>query len=138
MKPTSLRASFSLRRLLAAVLLGVSLASLSGCILAAAGAGAGAGAMAYAGRELESTLPNDYSKVVRATQQALQELEFTKVSEQKDALKAVLISRTGLDKKVEITIANTGKKTTHVSIVVGLIGDKELSVAILDKIKSGL
>lgn len=94
--------------------------------------------MAYAGRELEVTLPNDYSKVVRATQNAVQQLEFTKVSEQKDALKAVLVSRTGLDKKVEITLTNSGNKTTHLSIIVGLIGDKELSVAILDKIKAGL
>ena len=128
--------SSPLRRLLVVALLGISLAGLSGCILAAAGAGAGA--MAYAGRELETTLPNDYSKVVRATQKAVQQLEFTKVSEQKDALKAVLVSRTGLDKKVEITITNSGNKTTHISIVVGLIGDKELSVAILDKIKAEL
>jgi len=128
--------SSPLRRLLVVALLGISLAGLSGCILAAAGAGAGA--MAYAGRELETTLPNDYSKVVRATQNAVQRLEFTKVSEQKDALKAVLVSRTGLDKKVEITITNSGNKTTHISIVVGLIGDKELSVAILDKIKAEL
>lgn len=134
---TSLRPSpVSLRRLFVAALLGISLAGLSGCIVAAAGAGAGA--MAYAGRELEATLPHDYSKVVRVTQNAVQQLEFTKVSEQKDALKAVLVSRTGLDKKVEITITNSGNKTTHISIVVGLIGDKELSVAILDKIKAGL
>jgi len=134
---TSLRPSSpSLRRLFVAALLGISLAGLSGCIVAAAGAGAGA--MAYAGRELEVTLPNEYSKVVRATQKAVQQLEFTKVSEQKDALKAVLVSRTGLDKKVEITITNSGNKTTHLSIIVGLIGDKELSVAILDKIKAEL
>ena len=134
---TSLRpASISMRQIFVAALLGLSLVGLSGCLVAAAGAGAGA--MAYAGRELEATLPNDYSKVVRATQNAVQQLEFTKVSEQKDALKAVLVSRTGLDKKVEITITNSGNKTTHISIVVGLIGDKELSVAILDKIKAGL
>ena len=136
MKPNILRLTPSLSRLLAAVLLAISLAGLSGCILAAAGAGAGA--VAYAGRELEATLPSDYNKVVRATQNAIQRLEFTKVSEQRDALKAVLVSRTGLDKKVEITITNIGNKTTRVSIVVGLIGDKELSVAILDKIKAGL
>jgi hypothetical protein len=136
MKKTFPPSLLSLRQLLVAALLGISLAGLSGCIVAAAGAGAGA--MAYAGRELETTLPNDYSKVVRATQNAVQRLEFTKVSEQKDALKAVLVSRTGLDKKVEITITNSGNKTTHISIIVGLIGDKELSVAILDKIKAEL
>jgi hypothetical protein len=136
MKSIHASASLSLRHLLVATLLGTTLTGLTGCIVAAAGAGAGA--VAYAGRELEATLPNDYAKVVRATQNAIQRLEFTKVSEQKDALKAVLVSRTGLDKKVEITIANTGNKSTRISIVVGLIGDKELSVAILDKIKAEL
>ena len=110
--------------------------ALTGCVLVAAGAGAGT--VAYMGRDLEVTLPNDYSKVVKAVEEAVPQLEFTKVSEQKDALKAVIVSRTALDKKVEITISNQGKKSTKVVILVGVIGDKELSIAILDKIKSML
>ena len=112
----------------------VLIPALTGCVLVAAGAGAGT--VAYMGRDLDVTLPNDYSKVVKAVEEAVPQLEFTKVSEQKDALKAVIVSRTALDKKVEITISNQGKKSTRVVIVVGLIGDKELSIAILEKIKS--
>ncbi|MFI5336551.1 MAG: DUF3568 family protein [Opitutales bacterium] len=119
---------------LALALLLALLPGLAGCVLAAAGAGAGT--VAYMGRTLEVTLPNDYNKVVRAVQKTIPELEFTKISEQKDALKAVFVSRTALDKKVEITLTNTGNKATQVVILVGLVGDKELSIAILDKIKA--
>jgi hypothetical protein len=108
----------------------------SGCIAAAAGAGAGA--VAYIRGELEATLPNDFNKVVAATKESIEQLEFAKVSENKDALKAVLVSRTALDKKVEITLANAGRKQTTVKIRVGLFGDEQLSMAILDKIKSNL
>ena len=136
MKTTSLGASFSLRRLLAAVLLGVSLASLSGCILAAAGAGAGA--VAYARGDLDTNLNYDYNKVVDSARNTIKDLEFAKISENKDALKAILVARTALDKKVEITITNSGKKLTNIKIRVGLFGDEALSMSILDKIKAGL
>ena len=109
---------------------------LHGCLVAAAGAGAGA--VAYIRGDLEATLPKDYNKVVAATKESIGQLEFAKVSENKDALKAVLISRTALDKKVEITLTNSGKKQTSVKIRVGIFGDEQLSLAILDKIKSDL
>ena len=136
MKTTSLCASFSLRRLFAAVLLAVSLASLSGCILAAAGAGAGA--VAYARGDLDTNLNYDYNKVVDSARNTIKDLEFAKISENKDALKAILVARTALDKKVEITITNSGKKLTNIKIRVGLFGDEALSMSILDKIKAGL
>ena len=136
MKTTSLCAFFSLRRLFAAVLLAVSLASLSGCILAAAGAGAGA--VAYARGDLDTNLNYDYNKVVDSARNTIKDLEFAKVSENKDALKAILVARTALDKKVEITITNSGKKLTNIKIRVGLFGDEALSMSILDKIKAGL
>ena len=136
MKTTSLGFSFSLRRLLAAVLLGLTLASLSGCILAAAGAGAGA--VAYARGDLDTNLNYDYNKVVDSARNTIKDLEFAKVSENKDALKAILVARTAMDKKVEITITNSGKKLTNIKIRVGLFGDEALSMSILDKIKAGL
>ena len=123
------------RLLLAAILL-LSLAGLSGCIAVAAGAGAGA--VAYAGRDLETNLNADYNKVVDSARKAIKELEFARVSENKDALKAVLIARTALDKKVDITITYSAKKLTNIKIRVGLFGDEQMSLSILDKIKSGL
>lgn len=128
--------SISFRRLLVAVLLSVSLAGLSGCLAVAAGAGAGA--VAFVRGELETNLNTDYNKVVDSARSAIGELEFAKVSENKDALKAVMVARTAMDKKVEITITNSGKKLTNIKIRVGVFGDEALSMSILDKIKSGL
>ena len=125
-----------MRQLFVAALLGFSLAGLSGCIVAAAGAGAGA--VAYVRGELEANLNIDYSRVVDSARTSIKELEFAKVSENKDALKAVLVARTAMDKKVEITIAYSGKKLTNIKIRVGLFGDEQLSMSILDKIKAGL
>jgi hypothetical protein len=124
------------RRLFVAVWLGIALASLSGCIMTAAGAGVST--VTYARGELEANLDSEYSKVVEAAHTAVADLEFTRISENKDALKAVLISRTTMDKKIEITLANSGKKLTNIKIRVGVFGDQELSMAILEKVKSRL
>lgn len=125
-----------LRSLLLAVCAAAALAGSTGCVVVAAGAGAGA--VAYVRGDLDSTVNADYEKVVAAAREAVGALEFAKVSDHKDALKAVLVSRTAQDKKVEITLQNTGKKITSVKIRVGLFGDEQLSIAILDKIKSNL
>jgi hypothetical protein len=125
-----------IRELFVALLAAILLISLPDCIAAAAGAGAGA--VAYSYRNLESNLGEDYSKVVDAARLAIKELEFARVSENKDSLNAVLVARTELDKKVVITITNSGKKLTNIKIRVGLLGDEQLSIAILDKIKAGL
>jgi hypothetical protein len=136
MKTGQLHVSVSLRRLFVAVLLGASLAGLSGCLAVAAGAGAGA--VAYVRGELEANLSNDYDKVVNAARSAIKDLEFAKVSENKDALKAELVARTAMDKKVVISISNSGKKLTNIKIRVGVFGDEPLSMSILDKIKASL
>ncbi len=128
--------SLWLRQALAFVLIGFSLIVLPGCIVAAAGAGAGA--VAYVRGELDANLNNDYNKVVDSTRRSIKDLEFALVSENKDALKAVFVARTALDKKVEITVENSGKRLAHIKIRVGLFGDESLSVSILDKIKAGL
>jgi hypothetical protein len=124
------------QRLLVTALLGGALIVLPGCIAAAAGAGATA--VAYVRGELEANLNADYNKVVESARRSINELEFAKVSENKDALKAVLVARTAMDKKVEITISNSGKKLTNIKIRVGLFGDEALSMSILDKIKTGI
>jgi hypothetical protein len=136
MKSSFTSSSVSFRRLFVAILLGFSLAGLSGCLAVAAGAGASA--VAYVRGDLETNLHTDYNRVVDSARSAINELEFAKVSENKDALKAVIIARTAMDKKVEITVVNSGKRLTNIKIRVGLFGDEALSMSILDKIKSGL
>ena len=138
MKP-NLRVSFLLsRRILAVGFLGISFALLSGCKAVTAGANAGAEAVAYIRGELEATLPYDYSKVVDSARAALKDLEFTTVSDKKDALTAELVARTALDKKVRITLASSGKQLTTIRIRVDFFGDEQLSNTILAKVKAGL
>lgn len=133
---TNHRSLSVLRRAFAAGLLAFSLIGLTGCIAVAAGAGAGA--YAYVRGDLETNLNSDYNKVVDSARAAIKDLEFAKVSENKDALKAVIVARTALDKKVDITITYSAKKLTNIKIRVGLFGDEQLSLSILEKIKAGI
>lgn len=109
----------------------------SGCLAVAAGAGA-AGAVAYVRGDLQTTLTSSLDDAERATNRAIQDLAFAKVSEKKDALLAVFIARNAADKKIEIKLDHVGDKTTEVHIRVGVLGDQALSLAVLDKIKANL
>lgn len=109
----------------------------SGCIAVVAAAGAGTGVAWYNGR-LDATVEAGLDEVYRASQRALSDLEFAKISENKSALDALLVSRTALDKKVEIKLTKPAEGATKVSIRVGVFGDEELSMAILEKIKARL
>lgn len=111
--------------------------ALTGCLAVAAGAGA-AGVVAYVRGDLETTVANDYNVVVDATRSAIKNLEFAPISDHKDAFRAELISRTALDKKVEISLTNAGKNLTHIKIRVGVFGDEQMSISILEKIRNGL
>lgn len=122
-------------RILGAIWLGLFLLGLSGCVLAGS---ARTSAATYGRGELEANLSSDYERVVEASRGALSDLEFPRVSENSDALKAVLISRTPADKKVEIMIANSGKGLANMKIRVGNFGDEQVSRLILDKIKARL
>ena len=110
--------------------------ALTGCLAVAAGAGADV--VAYVRGDLETTLANDYNPVVDATRSALTDLEFTKISDHKDAFRAVIIARTAMDKKIEISLTNAGKNLTNIKIRVDLFGNEQMSLAILDKIKARL
>ena len=135
MKTTSVSRSFLLPAVPGLVLLLVLL-GLAGC---EAMDNAGATAVAYVRGELQTNVTSDYNKTVEASRAAIKDLEFIKVSENKDAFSAKLVARTAQDKKVEIELTNSGKKLTNIKIRVGLIGgDQPLSMAILDKIKAGL
>jgi hypothetical protein len=127
-------------RALAASLAAAALVLASGCVVVAVGAAgaAGAGTVAYIRGEIDATLGNGYDQVVDASDRALAQLQFTKVSETKDALSAVIVGRTAEDKKIRITITREGDALTKVQIRIGVFGDEERSMAILDKIRAGL
>jgi len=130
-------AKLSVRRILVALLLGVSAAGLTGCIAVVAAGAAGTGVAWYSGR-LEANLDQNIEAVFAASQKALTRLEFANISNKKSTVDAQLVSRTALDKKVEITLQKVTDRSTKVMIRVGVFGDETLSMSILDKIKAAL
>jgi len=109
----------------------------TGCVAVVAAGAAGSGVAWYSGR-LESSLGHDLDDVYRASQKALTQLEFAKISENKSAVDAQLVSRTALDKKVDIVLTQVSPRSTKVAIRIGVFGDEALSLAVLDKIKANL
>lgn len=109
----------------------------TGCVAVVAAGAAGTGVAWYSGK-LEATIEDDLDAVYRASQRALAQLEFAKISENKSAIDAQLVSRTALDKKVEITLSKPTENATKVAIRIGVFGDEALSMAVLEKIKANL
>jgi len=137
MKESIQSAKMSVRRLLVALLLGISAAGLTGCVAVVAAGAAGTGVAWYRGR-LEANLDQNIETVFAASQKALAQLEFANISNKKSSVDAQLVSRTALDKKVEITLQKVTDRSTKVMIRVGVFGDETLSMSILDKIKAAL
>src|SRR4051812_19018364 len=104
----------------AAGLFAVVLALQSGCVLVAAGAAAGAGTVAYVRGELDATVSKSYENAVQASGRAIDQLQFAKISEQKDALSAKFTARTAQDKKVTIIVSKVSDTLTRVQIRVGV------------------
>jgi len=109
----------------------------AGCVAVVA-AGGGATAVAWVRGELRASLSSNYENSVKATNQAIQQLGFVKISEQRDALKAVIVARTAGDKKIKIVVDRIGDTVTNVNIRVGTFGDERISLTLLDKIKADL
>ena len=110
---------------------------LPGCVAILAGS-AGAGTIAWVEGRLDSPLDVSLDKGEHAVNRAVTDLQFVRVSETKDALTANLIVRTAEDKKVTIKVVRVGELTSRVQIRVGVFGDKDQSLIILEKIKSAL
>ncbi len=136
--PTKLFRSVAQALLLGTIIAGTALSQ--GCFLVAVGAAgaAGAGAVAYVRGELDATVGNSYEATLSATNRALTDLQFARISETKDAFNAVLVARSAIDKKIEIKLTKSGEGLTRVQIRIGTFGDEPMSRAILDKIKSNL
>jgi hypothetical protein len=109
-----------------------------GCVAVAAGAVAGAGTVAYVRGQLNATVDKPFDDVARAASTALQQLQFIKSSEKKDALIAILTARTAEDRNVEIKVRRQSDKLTTIAIRVGLFGDETLSRIVLEKINANL
>jgi len=113
------------------------LSATSGCLAVAAGAGAGA-TVAYVRGDLDTTLDAGFAKSVSATEDALADLKYARISENRDALQATLVYRNAADKKIELYLAKTTAAATKLKIRVGTFGDEALQQEILARVKGNL
>ena len=130
----------TITRYAAVLITGAALAAMaatSGCVAVVAGAGTGA-AVAYVRGDLDTTLNATFDKSVRAVNEAVKQLQFAKVSENKDALQAIIVARNAADKKIELRVDKLTADATKLKIRVGTFGDETLTLAILEKVKSNL
>ena len=126
-----------LRRAAALLLAISSLWCAAGCVAVVAGAGAGA-AVAYVRGDLDAVLDAGLDKSLRASNRAIDQLKFAKISQKEDALLAIVLARNAADKRIEIRLEKQGESLTKVKIRVGTFGDEVMSMAILDKIRASL
>ena len=133
----SRKSSLVLRAVVAAGLVAMVVLQ-AGCLLVAAGAVAGASTVVYVRGELEASLRHGFESVDRATNRAIDQLQFKKMSETRDSLTAVIKAHTADDTTVEIKIVRVTDVLTKVVIRAGVLGDQALSATILEKIKSSL
>ena len=108
-----------------------------GCTAAwiAGGAAAGIGTYKYIKGELESTEKVSLDKAYQATQNAIEDLEFTITSKQKDAFDGEVIARRATGKKVTVKLKRQSGSVTQIKIRVGTFGDETISKDILDTMK---
>lgn len=115
----------------------ISLFSLTGC-WAAVGAGAGGGTVAYLDGSMGAHLDHPFESVFDASLKAMEDLKYTTTSQTADARNAEIIARNAKDDKIKIEIEYVSEKSSKVEIRVGVFGDQELSMQILDQIKKNL
>jgi hypothetical protein len=109
---------------------------MSGCALVLAGS-AGAGTAVYVKGELQTNLEAPLERSIEATNRAVNNLEFMKISEEVDKMTGEITARTAQDKKIKIKLDKVTDNTTKISIRVGIFGDKALSHSLLEEIKKG-
>jgi len=130
------------KQLLPTLILGLSLLVNSGCpallVGVAAGGAAGVGAVKYVGGELRSTEEVSLNRAWKATQKAINDLEFTITSKEKDVFDAQLIPSGAADKKIKVRLKKQSETVTEIRIRIGVFGNEPLSRHILEKIKKRL
>ena len=129
------------QKLILLLLIAASPLILTGCLAAAAVGGAavaGAGTVAYIKGELKATEEATMEQAWRATEGAVDELQFLVINKIHDAVSGELEAKTADNKTVKISLKRVGNNLTEITIRVGTFGDETLSRYILSKIEARL
>jgi hypothetical protein len=127
------------RPLTLTVVLGLSLIT-SGCALVflVGGAVAGAGAVMWTRGWLQETSLEPLPRVHRAAKAALEDFKVTLEADRLEPASGFLAGYLPDDRRVEIKTRIVAEKSTRLSIRVGLWGDQETSLRILERLKKHL
>jgi len=127
------------RTLTLTVVLGLSLIT-SGCALVflVGGAVAGAGAVMWTRGWLQETSLEPLPRVHRAAKAALEDFKVTLEADRLEPTSGFLAGYLPDDRRVEIKTRIVAEKSTRLSIRVGLWGDQETSLRILERLKKHL
>jgi len=129
-----------MRKIILALIV-VSYSVLSaGCIAAwvAGGAIAGYGVYSYINGELESKYPVGFDKAWQASVSAMEQLQFTKESSNRDGLAGKLEAKRGDGTPITISFELISDKVTSIRVRVGMFGDQEISERIHERIKENM
>jgi hypothetical protein len=129
--------SHPFRTFATAIVLGLLLASQSGCLLVAAAAGTGAG-VAFVTGDTETTLDASPQAVVNATELAFKDLDLSVISKESSGLDGKVIGRTARDVKLTVVVKGQSERVSKVSIRTGVFGDDPMQYRILEKIRQHL
>ena len=95
-------------------------------------------AVAWVRDALQTTVDAPLDRTVRATTNALKNLQFASIATKADAISGVVTAKTARDEKIEITITSVTPTQTRLDIRVGSFGDKPVSQRILSEILNEL
>ncbi len=114
--------------------------ALTGCTaaLVGAGAGVGVGTYSYLKGELKVTYPVSYQKVVAAAEQAVRDLGFALVKEERDAIRCRIDAKMADGTKVKLKVDSQSPKITVLRIKVGWFGNKDVSLQIMRAIEKNM
>ncbi len=87
---------------------------------------------------IKATLASNPDKVTEVSKKVLEDMDLAIISSGSTSIDGQVEARTAQDVKVKITCNKAGDDVTDISIRVGTLGDKQLSMTILDEIKKEL
>jgi hypothetical protein len=87
---------------------------------------------------LKATLSAPIGQVYEAAQESLKELDLRVLNAKHDGIAAELVSRDAQDKQVSVRLEAMPDSQTQLHISVGMFGDKNKSVVLLQHIKGKL
>ena len=102
------------------------------------GAAVGIGTYSYLNGELEAKYPVGFDKAWQGAVTAMEQLQFTKESSNRDGLAGKLEARRGDGTPITITFELISDKVTSIRVRVGMFGDQEISERIHERIKENL